>query len=171
MQNSDFKSRAEKIIEHDPNGLVVVDNHLNIIQFNKSLLKIFGIIIHERIIGRNVNEILGQNIFPNEDITTEMGSVKHHKKSGHIVKLITFKLHDEENLQACFFVDITSNFHSRQKLIELRNETIAKARAVINRQMSVAQEIASLMGETTAESKASLIKLINVLEEESEIYE
>lgn len=169
--NNNLMSRAEKIIENDPNGLVVVDEDLKIVQFNTAFISIFEIKIQGKILGKNVNEVLGQEIFSNADISLDLGDIRHHVKTEKMIKLVTFKLMNEENLQACFFVDITSHFHSKQKLIALRNETIEKARLVINRQMSVAQEIASLLGETTAESKATLLKLIRVLEEESDIYE
>jgi len=165
------KTRAEKIIEHDPNGLVVVDSDLNIIQFNKAFLRIFEIVVTEKILGKNVNEVLGQEIFPTADILTENSNIKHHEKTEKVLQLNTFHLYDEEQLSACFFVDITSHFHSKRRLMELKKETIEKAHHVINRQMSVAQEIASLLGETTAESKATLLRLINVLKEEDELHD
>jgi len=165
------KSRAEKIIENDPNGLVVVDRNLNILQFNKAFLHIFNIVTNTKIVGENVNEVLGQEFFPNADITSEHSTIKPHNKTGKIVQLIAFQLHDEDNLSACFCVDTTSHFHNKQKLVELKKETLEKAHDVINRQMRVSQEIASLLGETTAESKATLLHLIDVLKEEDEIHE
>jgi uncharacterized Fe-S cluster-containing protein len=68
-------------------------------------------------------------------------------------------------------VDTTSHFHDKQKLVKLKKETLEKAHDVINRQMRVAQEIASLLGETTAESKTTLLRLIDVLKEEDEIHD
>ncbi len=165
------KTRAEKIIEHDPNGLVVVDRDLNIIQFNKAFLRIFEIVITEKILGRNVNDVLGQMIFPSADIINENTNIKHYTRNEKVLQLNTFHLYDEDELSACFFVDITSHFHSKRKLMELKTETIEKAHHVINRQMSVAQEIASLLGETTAESKATLLRLINILKEEDELHD
>ena len=165
------KSRAEKIIEHDPNGLIVIDRNLNIVQFNKAFLHIFDIVTNRKIVGKNVNEILGQVFFPSADITSEHSTIKPHKRTGKIVQLITFKLHDEDDLSACFCVDTTSHFHDKQKLVKLKKETLEKAHDVINRQMRVAQEIASLLGETTAESKTTLLRLIDVLKEEDEIHD
>lgn len=51
---------------------------------------------------------------------------------------------------------------------ELKEETITKAHEVINRQMRVAQEIASLLGETTAESKVQILRLIEMLKQKEE---
>ena len=49
------------------------------------------------------------------------------------------------------------------ELERVREETLEKAQEVINRQMCVAQEIAGLLGETTAESKMLLLKLIELV--------
>ncbi|MEI6158182.1 MAG: hypothetical protein WCP87_07440, partial [Atribacterota bacterium] len=46
---------------------------------------------------------------------------------------------------------------------EIREKTLEKAQQVINNQMRVAQEIAGLLGETTAESKSLLSKLMKIL--------
>ncbi|HPR18578.1 MAG TPA: PAS domain S-box protein [Candidatus Cloacimonadota bacterium] len=165
------QSRAEKIIEHDPNGLVVVDRDLNIVQVNKAFLKIFDLTQNEKIIGRNVNEVLEQVVFPSPDITTVHSTFVNHKRSGRIVQLITFQLYDEENLSACFCVDNTAHVNSTQKLLQLRKETAEKAHQIINKQMQTAQEIASLLGETTAESKAALLKLVHVIEKDEELHD
>ncbi len=164
-------TRAEKIIEHDPNGLVVVDRNLNIIQFNKAFLHIFDIVTNHKIVGENVNNVLEQVFFPSADIISEHSMIKQHKRTGKIVQLITFQLNDEDNLSACFFVDTTSHFHNKQKLMELKKETLEKAHEIINRQMRVAQEIAGLLGETTAESKTTLLRLLDVLKKEDDIHD
>ena len=54
-----------------------------------------------------------------------------------------------------------------KKLQNLKMETVEMAQQVIAKQMTVAQEIASLLGETTAETKVTLTKLKNfILDEE-----
>ncbi len=50
---------------------------------------------------------------------------------------------------------------------QIKEETLEKAQQVINNQMRVAQEIASLLGETTAETKVLLDKLMKILRGES----
>jgi len=162
------KSLAEKIVEKDPNGLVVVDNELKIVQFNKAFLSIFDIKPTHKIIGENVNDIMMQDIFSSSDIAKDNGTIKHHHKTGKFVKAVTFRI-DSEDLSACFFVNITDSFHNKRKLQLMKTETIKKAQAVIDNQMRVAQEIASLLGETTAESKVTLLQLMDVLKEEGEI--
>ena len=55
--------------------------------------------------------------------------------------------------------DVTEREMNREKDNELRKQTIEVTDKVIDKQMRVVQEIASLLGETTAETKVALTKL------------
>ena len=72
----------------------------------------------------------------------------------------------DEGIIACIMVDVTHDLQQRDELLKVKRETIQRVGDVINNQMRVAHEIASLLGETTAESKVSLLKLVEVLEQE-----
>jgi K+/H+ antiporter YhaU regulatory subunit KhtT len=62
--------------------------------------------------------------------------------------------------------DITEEENLRRKMYEIRSENVDLAQKVIEKQMRVAQEIASLLGETTAETKVALTKLKNSIKAE-----
>ena len=65
--------------------------------------------------------------------------------------------------------DITSEEQRKEELAKLKMHTVETAQNVIEKQMRVAQEIASLLGETTAETKVVLNNLKDVvLKEEGE---
>ena len=59
--------------------------------------------------------------------------------------------------------DVTSEENQRDKRYNLKMDTIAMAQKVIDKQMVVAQEIAGLLGETTAETKVTLSKLKDMI--------
>ena len=63
--------------------------------------------------------------------------------------------------------DITDKVNYDEKLREVKLETIATTDEVIKKQMRVAQEIASLLGETTAEAKVALVNLRKTLSDEN----
>jgi uncharacterized Fe-S cluster-containing protein len=65
-------------------------------------------------------------------------------------------------------LDITDTVKKDQQADEFRTETLTRAQQVIHQQMRVAQEIAGLLGETTAETKAALFELIKLAKEEGE---
>jgi len=63
--------------------------------------------------------------------------------------------------------DITNEENKKNQLLNLKLNTLETADKVIEKQMRVAQEIAGLLGETTAETKAALLKFKGVVLEES----
>ena len=71
-----------------------------------------------------------------------------------------------ENLYCGIFIDITDEEKAKERLHDLRVQTLQRAQEVISRQMQTAQEIARLLGETTAETKVLLYKVMSLFEEE-----
>ena len=66
------------------------------------------------------------------------------------------------------FRDITREEQVREQHYNLKIETVEMAQKVIEKQMMVAQEIAGLLGETTAETKVTLTKLRDSILNEEE---
>ena len=62
--------------------------------------------------------------------------------------------------------DITEEEKQKEELQFMKVDAVNMAQNVINKQMEVAQEIASLLGETTAETKVTLTKLKELIDEE-----
>ena len=71
----------------------------------------------------------------------------------------------ENSMYLLLIKDITEDENQQKKINEMRAETVEVTQEVINKQMRVAQEIASLLGETTAETKLALTKLKNYIQE------
>jgi len=65
------------------------------------------------------------------------------------------------------FIDITAQEKRLRQEQETRNETIELAHNVIRNQMFTAQKIASLLGETTAETKMTLTRLTRVIQDDT----
>jgi hypothetical protein len=51
-------------------------------------------------------------------------------------------------------VDLSHEWHQRNEMLRIKRETLEQVNEVVNKQMHVAQEIAGLLGETTAETKS-----------------
>ena len=65
--------------------------------------------------------------------------------------------------------DITEEEKKRMELEKMKEEALSKANQVINNQMFVAQQIAGLLGETTADTKIILLDLIKQFNQEKEL--
>ena len=65
----------------------------------------------------------------------------------------------QNKMSFCLLRDITIHKEYEKQLNQNQKELINTTNSVIEKQMRVVQEIASLLGETTAETKVALIKL------------
>lgn len=153
--------------DYDPNGLVVVDQEMRVTLVNPAFCAMFKTNA-EALIGSDATALLG-------DMTDfrhawETGTVLKAKEKAYpdydlYVRKVIFPIHDEDII-ACIMVDVTHEWQQQQEMLRLKKETVAQVNAVVDKQMKVAQQIASLLGETTAETKVSLIKLRRTLEQE-----
>ena len=66
----------------------------------------------------------------------------------------------------CIMRDVTAEETEKEKKADLSRQTIEITDKVVEKQMRIVQEIASLLGETTAETKIALTKLKESLKDE-----
>ena len=72
-----------------------------------------------------------------------------------------------QNTLFCIMKDITEDVDYNARINKIKEETAQAASEVVSKQMRVVQEIASLLGETTAETKIALLKLRDALGKEA----
>jgi PAS domain S-box-containing protein len=168
LKKSD-KTLWELLWEYDPNGLIVVDKEMKIAIINPAFCKMFNV-EPEVIIGQPVSLILKNDVrhFQKSWETNEVIRLEdeEYKEQNLYLRKVIFPIPDE-NIIACIMVDITHEKHRQKEIIKLKIETVAKVNEVVDNQMKVAQQIAGLLGETTAETKVSLLKVVKMLEEET----
>jgi uncharacterized Fe-S cluster-containing protein len=66
---------------------------------------------------------------------------------------------NESNMMICIMTDVTEEETARQRKEDISRQTVEVADKVVDKQMRIVQEIASLLGETAAETKIALSKL------------
>lgn len=162
-----LKQKAESlqsiIFENSPNAICILDEDQRIKEVNPAFHSIFN---EQRI------KLLNWPIYAimNDDIFRELADSSENRISrkvymemvdkyfySNIVKL------DDGDLYVGIFTDITAAEKSRTELDRVKEETVSACQDVIEKQMRVAQEIASLLGETTAETKIGLNKLKRIV--------
>ena len=65
-------------------------------------------------------------------------------------------------------MDRTYEIEKEKTMMEMREKTIEVAQKVIDEQMRTVQEIASMLGETTAKSKVALTELQSAMRDNDE---
>lgn len=158
-----MKGRAERlsnhIFENSPNAIFVIDGNLNVVEFNPVCEKVFNVKAKD-VIGSPISTVIDDDTFEKVKETKEDIILQKvfYKKQG--IVLIQNIIHIEnENAMLVIMTDITSAEKDREELDKIKKNTLDAAQDVIEKQMRVAQEIAGLLGETTAETKVVLTKL------------
>ncbi|MFN8420264.1 MAG: PAS domain-containing protein [Anaerolineae bacterium] len=140
-------------------------SEMNVYLVNPAFCKLFGVEA-SAIIGQPAASILG-DVSDFRDCwqtnTVIPAKEENYPKYNLYVRKVIFPIIDQQ-IVACIMVNLTHEWQSEQELRRLRRETIEKVNEVVDNQMKVAQEIASLLGETTAETKVSLLRLISIVD-------
>lgn len=163
-----MKKRAEsfsdKIITITPNLILTVDMDLNIQQINKSALDAFKITSEKDIIGFPVSRLLDEFDFVNiiaEEKTTEK---KYKFLADYNLYLEQTFFYDKSNgLIICIMKDITSDKKRKTKIKNSRLNAANMADDIVEKQLRIVHEIASLLGETAAETKVAVEDLKNAI--------
>jgi len=159
------ESLANVIMESIPNGIVVCDRDLNIVSWNPAAEKMFLCKL-DQVKGKKLGYLLDPKHFRQALSTEELTIVEVAYPNYNLTTKQYILYVKQEGIVIGIFVDITQEQRQQAKLTSLRQETLLKAQEVIDRQMRVAQEIAGLLGETTAETKVLLTRLTNFIREE-----
>lgn len=167
-----MQSKAERlsnhIFENSPIAMLVLDKNLNVIEFNPICEKLFNIEANE-ILNKPISTIIQDDIFK-EVKKTKTDVVFHNVHyPEYEISLLQNIIHIEnEDAILAIMTDITAEEKSRKELIKIKENTLEAAQNVIDKQMRVAQEIAGLLGETTAETKVVLTKLKQLVLEDGD---
>ena len=158
---------SDYIINNTPNGILVVNENFEVQQINKSAMKIMNISKESDVLGEPVIRILDPKVFV--DVSSSGKNVYDQR-----VYLAEYKryvdqtiLYDKDfHITICMMRDVTDEEELRAKKESMRTQTVEIADKVVDKQMRIVQEIASLLGETAAETKIALTKLKESIKDE-----
>lgn len=158
------ESMSYEIIQNSPNGIVVIDKDFNVVDINSKAKELLGV------------ENFKPKIISIFDLINSGGDFAlafEKRKNAYFEKVkiektnsfieISINYIKDNNMFFATMKDITEKVNYDEKLKEFKLETIATTDDVIKKQMRVAQKIASLLGETTAEAKVALVNLKKAL--------
>ena len=164
-----LKAKAESfsgaILDNTPNAILAMDTKLIIQQANEAAARLFGMGSARELVGLPIDTILGPVEYL-QAIGGERsgGATRHHLADYDKFVEETIAFDPEYNLVISIIKDITEETRREKRLDEERRRTAELADRVIEKQMRVAQEIASLLGETTAETKIALTRLKDTID-------
>ena len=166
-----LKEKAESfsdcIVSNTPNALIVVNEALEVQQINPAARKILNVRYASDILGDQIVRILDPKPFldvleSKRDIRNRKTYLAEYDKFVEQTVIYDTNYH----MLLCIMRDITEQETEREKREKLRNQTVETADNVVDKQMRIVQEIASLLGETAAETKIALTKLKESISDE-----
>lgn len=154
------ESFSDSIVNNTPNGLLVLNDQLEVQQINKAARKIMNIRFASDVLGEPVVRIMDPSLFvqaqnTGRDIQAQKTYLPEYKK--YVEQTVVYDR--EYRLLICIMRDITEEEAEREKKEDISRKTVEIADRVVDKQMRIVQEIASLLGETAAETKIALTKL------------
>ena len=166
-----LKDKAESfsdcIVNNTPNGLIVVNDSLEVQQINAAARKIMNIRYSSDVLGDQLVRILDPAPFLK--VLESKRSLRDYR-----VYLAEYKKYVEQtivydmnyHMLVCIMRDVTDEENEREKKESISRQTVEIADKVVDKQMRIVQEIASLLGETAAETKIALTKLKESISDE-----
>lgn len=153
------ESMSNVVMDTTPNLVLIIDKEMRICECNKIAQKFLGVSRAEALESYIFEYIETQDI---EEVLETKQPIMHKKVDMPQIKLKaeeTIVYIEELESVLVLYQDIRKEEQAKEKRYHLKMETIEMAQRVIDKQMMVAQEIAGLLGETTAETKVTLTKL------------
>ncbi len=157
-----FESLSHLVVESSPNGVIIANSDLTIHQFNDEAQRMFN---PEGRPTKDVN--LVEFLDPTDFIgvlTTDKSVYKRveYPDLALVTRQVIYAL-PAYGLVVGIITDITEDERQHREIEAKNQATIQRATAVISNQMKLAQQIAGLLGESTAATKATLFELISSL--------
>ena len=161
------ESFSDTIVNNTPNGLIVLNENLEVQQINNSARKIMNIRAASDVLGEPVVRILDPTLFvqvrkSGRTVRNQRTYLAEYKK--YVEQTVVYD--SDSRMLIGIMRDITDEEADREKKARINKQTVEVADTVVEKQMRIVQEIASLLGETAAETKIALTKLKESIEDE-----
>ena len=154
------ESFSDNIVKNTPNGIIVLNDKLEVQQINDAACRIMNIKHATDVMGDLVVRILDPISFM-KVLTTGQSICDQRVYLAEYKRYIeqTIFMDRELNLIIGIMRDVTEEETQRRKKEDINQQTLEIADQVVDKQMRIVQEIAYLLGETAAETKIALSKL------------
>ena len=154
------ESFSDNIIRNSPNAILVLNEALEVQQINMAACRLMNLQGPQDVLGDHVVRVLDPTPFLDAHLN---GKYIRDQR----VYLADYQKYVDQTIVCdksyhiliCFMRDVTEEAKQRASKEAMSRKTLETADRVIEKQMRVVQEIASLLGETTAETKIALTNL------------
>ena len=161
------ESFSDTIVNNTPNGLIALNENLEVQQINRSARKMLNIRSESDVLGEPVIRILDPSVFSQVKNTGRSVRNKRMYLAEYKRYIEMTVVYDADtHMLIGIMRDVTDEVLAQEKKEHISRHTVEVADKVVEKQMRIVQEIASLLGETAAETKIALTKLKESISDE-----
>ncbi len=158
---------SDRIVNNTPNGIIVLNDTFEVQQINEAAMDLMHIRSASDVLGEHVVRIMDPKVF----YEVQKTRFNVHNRRVYLAEYkryveLTVVYDTDNHLYIGIMRDITDEEKEREKKENISKQTIETADKVVDKQMRIVQEIASLLGETAAETKIALTKLKESIKDE-----
>lgn len=165
---SKAQSMSNLILHHTPNGIIVIDENASIVEINpaarKSLKTTSQRAINTSIFNYLSSEQLKKTL---EDLSDVDYFIDEYASLSKVFDHACIPIEDTP-YRVIILMDLTQKIMKEKELQEHRNQILSVTQKIIDEQMITVQEIAGLLGESSAKSKIALETLKSSLKDNYE---
>ena len=154
------ESFSDTMVRNTPNGLIVLNENMEVQQINEAARRILNIRHASDVLGEQVTRIMDSGVYlavynTGKPVQNQRVYLADYQR--YVEQTV---VHDKDSHMLIGILrDVTDEEIQKEKKEKISRQTMEVADKVVEKQMRIVQEIASLLGETAAETKIALAKL------------
>lgn len=162
------RSFSNSIVESSTNAILVLNEELEIQLANPAAAELFGFASPKAMIASSASAFLDPDLFAIALGGTPIKGKKLHLENPDLTLDATINYDPQYHILIAVYRDVTKEVKQREKEQEIATKTASITSDVVEKNMRAVQEIALLLGESTAETKVALKELQDVIKKNGE---
>lgn len=153
--------RTDRIIETSPNGILITDEDLTIISMNPTFRKFFN--CSDGVLGKHLSYLMDTAPFEKvlaDNTAPLVNTVVHHHNYQISCRQLIYRLQAEKQIVGIFIS--LARGKAQRELHELKQQTLRRAGELLEHQVSMAQQMARFLGESTAHGEELVRNLMEM---------
>lgn len=151
---------SDTVVANSPNGILVLNDDLEVQKINPEACRLLRIRNEKDVLGDHVNRLMEPDAFqkvrgkrkPLENERTYLTEYECFVDR-------TILYNSDCHLYICILRDVTDEMSQQEKKMEMRMQAVEIADDVAKKQLKIVQDIASLLGETAADTLIAINRL------------
>ena len=158
---------SDTVVASSPNGILVLNDDLEVQKINPVACKLLRVRNPKDVLGEDVTCLFDPEIFkktrnkPKRSLSERTYMAEY---GCYVDRTILYNV--EYRLFICILRDVTGEMDEQEKKMEMRMQAVDIANDVAKKQLKIVQDIASLLGETAADTLIAIERLKETISDE-----